>query len=491
MRPLYWAIGSAWLSVLMATSLQAKPAFADTIQDYLVQQVCVDASDTPTAADPTTCPGTARKLRIGEHLPYHKWDMPTQSSLAQISDSYPIADLYGRTRVVSSFFFTRAGTVPYFAPGAPVGPQEGDSAYDIMGTDGNYASILGTYDQGAGWQPFWQNAQCSLSDSWIIAPKNLPTPFGQGQASSTLTASFPQCPTVDRFSTSLTRWNSYPDYLYQSGKRLDTIKSWHFSQNSTNSDAIEVFMYTKEYGKTKWEAWQASSVVSGPNPVAVQRCGVGTNNGVANFGNTTYYLVDCHDWTFIFPAENGGWNPAQFHIDPLYNSVNLLKNTHMQCTDAGGRARPCGTSGNTCRTIAPWNRLGDLNWAYNQTPQAPRQSSNCSLLFSIPTPPSGQSVYQDTQGGLPVGSNFTYGVALRAPLSTGGTHPATVAIHQIDASGTVLSTHSVNVDAQKRYRIFKGDFIRNPAAARFRFEIYVGADNTEYEMTDAWVAPIP
>lgn len=174
---------------------------------------------------PTRPPALVRRENCASASICHitKWDMPTQSSLAQISDSYPIADLYGRTRVVSSFFFTRAGTVPYFAPGAPVGPQEGDSAYDIMGTDGNYASILGTYDQGAGWQPFWQNAQCSLSDSWIIAPKNLPTPFGQGQASSTLTASFPQCPTVDRFSTSLTRWNSYPDYLYQSGKRLDTI----------------------------------------------------------------------------------------------------------------------------------------------------------------------------------------------------------------------------------------------------------------------------
>lgn len=491
MRSLSWAMGTAWLAALMAASLQANPASADTIQDYLVQQVCVDANDTPTAADPITCPGTARKLRIGEHLPYHKWDMPTQSPLAQISDSYPIADLYGRTRVVSNFFFTRAGTVPYFAPGAPTGPQEGDSAYDIIGTDGNYASALGTYDQGAGWQPFWRNAQCNLSDSWIIAPKNQTTPFGQGQASSTLTASFPQCPTVDRFSTSLTRWNNYPDYLYQSGKRLDTIKSWHFSQNSTNSDAIEVFMFTKEYGKTKWEAWQAASVVSGPNPVAVQRCGVGTDNGVAHFGNTTYYLVDCHDWTFIFPAENGGWDPAQFHIDPLYNSVNLLKNTHMQCTDGNGRARSCGTTGNTCRVMPPWERLGDLNWTFNQNPQAPRQSSNCSLLFSIPTSPAGQSVYQDTQGALPAGTKFSYGVALRAPLSTGGTHPAKVAVHQIDASGTVLSTHSVNVGTQKRYRIFKGDFTRNPAAVRFRFEIYVGSINTEHEMTDAWIAPIP
>lgn len=330
MRSLSWAIGTAWLAALMAASLQVNPASADTIQDYLVQQVCVDANDTPTAADPITCPGTARKLRIGEHLPYHKWDMPTQSPLAQISDSYPIADLYGRTRVVS-----------------------------------------------------------------------------------------------------------------------------------------------------------------GPNPVAVQRCGVGTDSGVAHFGNTTYYLVDCHDWTFIFPAENGGWDPAQFHIDPLYNSVNLLKNTHMQCTDGNGRARSCGTTGNTCRVMPPWERLGDLNWTFNQNPQAPRQSSNCSLLFSIPTSPAGQSVYQDTQGALPAGTKFSYGVALRAPLSTGGTHPAKVAVHQIDASGTVLSTHSVNVGAQKRYRIFKGDFTRNPAAVRFRFEIYVGSINTEHEMTEAWIAPIP
>lgn len=417
--------------------------------------------------------------------------MPTQSPLAQISDSYPIADIYGRTRVVSNFFFTRAGTVPYFAPGAPSGPHAGDTAYDIIGTDGNYASILGSYDQGAGWQPFWRNAQCSQSDSWIIAPKNQAIPFGQGQATTNLTAAFPQCPNVDGLSTSLTRWNYYPDYLYQSGKRLNTIKSWHFSQNSTNSDAIEVFMYTKEYGKTKWEAWQAAGVASGPDPVAVQMCGVGTDNGVAHYGNTTYYLVACHDWSFIFPADNGGWDPAQFHIDPLYNSVNLLKNSHMQCTNSAGTARICGTAGNSCQVMAPWNRLGDLNWTFNQNPQSPRQSANCSLLFSIPSPPAGQSVFQDTQGALPAATNFSYGVALRAPDSLGGTHAATLAIYEVDGAGAVVASHSVNVDVQKRYRIFKGDFVKHPAAVWFRFEIYVNAIHTNFEMTDAWVAPIP
>ena len=482
-----------WKMVLAAMLIGGSAVFgapaarADTIQDYLVQQVCTDATTgAVTTEDPVTCPGRARKLLPGEPLPYHKWDQPVQDILGQISDSYPVADIYGRTRVVSNFFFTRAGNVPYFAPG---NPTDGFSAYDMMSTDGYHASIAGTYDQGGGWQPFWRNGQCDLSDSWILAPKGLTVPFGQGQASTTLTASFPQCPTVDRTSTSLTRWNNYANYLYQSGKQLDTIKVWHFSQNSTNSDAIEVFMFTKEYGKTKWEAWQSSAKVSGPNPVAVQRCGVGTNNGAVHFGNTDYYLVDCHDWTYIFPAENNSWDPAQFHIDPLYTRINMLSNTHMQCKNSSGQTRTCGVSGSQCRTIAPWNRIGDLNWAYNQNPQAPRESSNCSLFFSIPSAAVGQSIYQDTDASSTPYSEFTFGAALRAPESAGPTYPLALVVHQLDGSGGVISSAVVNVAAEKAYKFFKGSFVRDPGAQYFRFEVYVQAMNVNYEITDAWIAP--
>lgn len=465
-------------------------AAADTIQDYLVQQVCISpATGAVTAEDPVTCPGRARKLQIGETLPYHKWDMPTQSNLAQISDSYPIADLYGRTRVVQNFYFTRDDAIPVFWPG---NPESGISAYDLAVTDGNYASAAGSYDSGGGWQPFFSNAQCSIADSWITAPKNLEVPFTQGQAITTLTGTFPQCPTVDGFATSLTVWNYYPAYLYQSGKTLNSIKSWHFGGDSLNSNAIEVFLYTKEYGKTRWEAWQSSNERSQPDPVAVERCGVGTTNGVAIFDRTTYYLAACHDWTFIFPAADGGWNPAQFHIDPFYNSINLLKNTHMQCTDQSGRARTCGLQNNRCRTIVPWERFGDLNWAFNQNPQAPRESSNCSLLFSIPTPPTGaQAVYQDTAPIDRAHSDFTFGVALRAPLSSGPTYPLYVIVFELDASGAQLAQHVVNVSAQKNYRIFKGSFTRHPNAYTFRFQINPDAMNTEFEMTDAWIAPKP
>ena len=123
------------------------PAKADTIQDYLIQQVCTDGTGMVTSEDPVTCPTRARKLQPGELLPYHKWDMPQQSNLAQISDSYPVLDIYGRTRVVSTFYFTRDDYVPYFAP---AGPSDGISAYDLGVTDGAYASFAGTYDQGGG-----------------------------------------------------------------------------------------------------------------------------------------------------------------------------------------------------------------------------------------------------------------------------------------------------------------------------------------------------
>lgn len=483
-------LGAMGAALILAASLTFPEAGrADTVSDYLVQQVCIDpATGAATAEDPITCPERARKLQIGEHLPYHKWDMPTQSNLAQISDSYPIPDLLGRNRIAQTFYFTRENAVPTFWPG---NPETGISAYDLLVTDGTYASAAGTYDSGGGWQPFFRNAQCSTADSWILAPKNLSIPFTQGQAVTTLTGGFPQCPTVDGFSQSLTVWNYYPNVPYQSGKTLNTVKSWHFGGPTVDSNAIEVFYLTKEYGKARWEAWQSSEYRSAPDPVSLERCGVGTNNGVNTFGQTTYFLAACHDWTFIFPAENGAWDPSQFHIDPLYNSVNLLRNTHMQCTNANGRARTCGTSNNWCQTMPPWQRYGDLNWTFNQNPQAPRESSNCSLLFSIPSAPNAQSIYQDTAPIDKSYQDYTFGAALRAPLTTGPTYPLYLYIFEISASGAQLASHAVNVNAQKNYRFFEGSFTRHPDTYTFRFQVYVGTSNVEYEMTDAWLAPKP
>lgn len=141
--------------------------------------------------------------------------------------------------------------------------------------------------------------------------------------------------------------------------------------------------------------------------------------------------------------------------------------------------------------MPPWQRIGDLNWGFNQSLQAPRESSNCSLRFSPPSAPVGQSIYQDTHPLNTPYQMFTFGAALKAPwsMSATETYPLSLVVHQINAAGTVVASHSVPVQAGKGYRFFEGDFTRHPNAQRFRFEVYVGVIHKEFEMTDAWIAP--
>ena len=65
----------AFLAICLLLIAPTSHARADTPLDFLVQQVCDDGSGGHTSADPVTCPATARKLKIGESLPYHKWDI--------------------------------------------------------------------------------------------------------------------------------------------------------------------------------------------------------------------------------------------------------------------------------------------------------------------------------------------------------------------------------------------------------------------------------
>lgn len=466
----------------------AAAAAADTPMDYMVQQVCDNGSGGHTSADPITCPSTARKLKIGEGLPYHKWDGPTAATARQISDSYPIAEIGGKFRVVQTFFFDSQGAnfvEPVFDGGAPP-PTYGKTAYDLVGADGSYVAYAGTYDPGRGWQPSFHDSNCSLSDSWLIAPKALTLPFGQGTASSTLQLAAPQCPTVTSFGTALTVWNSYPNVTYESGKTLSSIKAWHFAGNSLNSTGIEEFYYTKQYGKTRWEAW--SSTVSGPNTTVLAHCPTGTSNGVSQYAQTTYYLVDCHDWSNVVASPSGDWDPAaSWHVDPLYYSFNLLKNTHMQCVNGSGIAVDCGAGG-TCQTFAPWQLLGTLALSYDQALQGATTTANCAAKVSAGSVTSGESVYQDVLT-VPTYPNYTFGTALWLPA--GGKASATVTLFQVNAGGTILSQTNVTAKVDANHRFFSGSFARNPSTSWIRFQIYLGVANKVYEFSDAWVAPKP
>lgn len=481
--PLFWKLLACSLIFL------GGPASADTIQDYLVQQVCDNGSGGHTNADPYTCPSTARKLQIGEALPYHKWDGTTAATAAQISDSYPIKDLFGRTRVVQMEYFDSQSSFvnPAFDAGYP-GPP-GLSGYDLLIADGSYVSAAGTYDPGAGWQPLWNTTGCSLSDSWIFAPKALSIPFGQGSQTSTL-GTAPQCPPIGGVNTAYTVWNYYSGYnQYESGKPLNTVKSWHFAGNNVNATSLEVFYFTKQYGKTRWEAWD--STVGAADSNALNRCPTGTTGGSVTYGTTLYYLVDCHDWSNVVASPTGDWDPAaNWHVDPLYNSFNLLKNTHMECTNAGGVPATCN-GGGTCQTISPWNRLGTLNWGYDQTLQGPKATVNCALQISFPNPWNGESVYQDQNIGSGY-SNYSFGAALWLPGAGSGTATAYVTVFQLNASGGIVSQHNVGpVTVTSRPKFFQGSFTKAAATTKIRFQIYPQTQNAIYEFTESWVAPIP
>src|SRR5262249_49641652 len=82
--------------------------------------------------------------------------------------------------------------------------------------------------------------------------------------------------------TSPTTWHLYRSLCYDSGKCLPSLVTWH---NTSDNSAREVDVYTKPYGRTRWEAWSCEA---------------------ANCS-----MMDHRDWSFYRgPIPDGGWYPA-------------------------------------------------------------------------------------------------------------------------------------------------------------------------------------
>ena len=160
----------------------------------------------------------------------------------------------------------------------------------------------------------------------------------------------------------------------------------------------------------------------------------------------------------------------------------------MQCTNNSGASGQCGAS-YSCGTILPWNRTGNLNWGYDQNVQAPNSSSNCALILSIPDGPNGQSVYQDVTS-IPSGySTYSFGAALWT--LNGSALGATVAVDEIDNSGSVIAQHGASATVTRQRRYIQGTFSISSATKALRFEIRPTSTSYTYEFTEAWIAPQP
>jgi hypothetical protein len=318
-------------------------ATPETIRDFMIQNVCLDAAGavlvgrSPADNDPACA--AERDLRPGERLPYHKHDHPSPDQRAgapsgyQRQDSVPVETAGFGTVVEHSFDF-----------GDGAGRRFG--VFDT-GSDGGDALILSpgivsigaTEDGGAGFQLFVGECTgpvgpAALTHSWIVVEYDpgRPAPLAGDTIArlNDLTSGHQDtCPS--RFNPAFTRWRVVPfRYRAVPGQgapiTLTTLISEHYGgANPATADHVERFYFTRELGATRWERWQNANGNArlGAAKIAEMAAGFARSgrcsapempNGGAT-GGATMLLLDCREWTRIEPPADLAGDRPGFFID--------------------------------------------------------------------------------------------------------------------------------------------------------------------------------
>lgn len=328
------------LAAVALAVLALSPGQASTpeVLDFLIQDVCIDASGNAVAGDPATCK-TRRDLKPLERSPYLRTDNEAGRLYLAIT-SHPVlapdpSRRLPRVAVPKEFGGDDASTafrdLDPCAPGI-CAPRFRDG-YDILEAEGRLVSIVGTSDPALNDQVFWR-AGCSgglenpanMEDSWLVFPTDIITrPTGSALARLQITQGS-RCPWF--FNDAHTEWQMLPQKVtFTTGKTLAAIRSDHFGgRTPARADHLERFYFTREYGFTRWERWEAGAVnvkAHGCNGTTVQ-----VRDGVQ------FRRTDCRDFTHVVPQ-------AVFFLPdvlgppwPLNGAPNLVANG----TFAAGRS---------------------------------------------------------------------------------------------------------------------------------------------------------
>jgi hypothetical protein len=336
--------------LVVAAGGAPRPAIGETvpataaIRDFMIQDVCLDASGVPLLGRSPIDDGAActshRDLRPGERLPYHKHDHPSPDQLAAVSqgyqrhDSFPVETAGLGTVVEHSFDF-----------GAGEGRRFG--VFDTNGDGGDIAilspgtvSIGVTEDGGSGFGGFglWvgqchgQVTAAALTHSWIVAEFD---PDGRGPLQGETVAHLnglpvgrqDTCPA--RFNAAFTTWRVVP-FRYRAAPgqgapiTLTTLISEHYGGGErATADHVERFYFTRELGGTRWERWQNTVGNAGLSAAKVAETATwfaGTGRCSAPempAGGATFLLVDCREWTRIVPPVDPAGDPPSFFVTAI------------------------------------------------------------------------------------------------------------------------------------------------------------------------------
>lgn len=337
------AIGWA-ASFALVSACSARTPENGSLTDYLIQDVCVDATDKAIPNDPATCL-RKRNLTVGEGLPYilTDYDRPTGQTF-QATGSIPVRGMNGKPLVLILKSLEGSFRSDYTFNFRP----ERD-AFDLIDvTSSKYASIIRTFDGGCSDQVFSHDgSRASLADragGWILFPLgSAPSAWPRVQSVNHVTYRMPLSDRGeacrDNHAGGLTRWGSPTLTEFESGKSLSAIRSDHFASANLDQteNSLERNYFTREYGLTRWEAWQTlaycqktlgvSSSSCRPEDPAnpwFGRCTILKEEttghaGLAIFGGQSWVRVMCRDQTHFIALRT----PQKFLNDMIANGSGL------------------------------------------------------------------------------------------------------------------------------------------------------------------------
>lgn len=261
----------------------------DTIYDYMVMDVCVDASNrvirglTPADAQCTRHrdiePGEPVAYELHNFRPHARGCALLLGTIAKVN--LPV-DKAGVTRIVSSYNHNLGAEC---ADGVATRASNGGG--DLAG-----GASVQWYDRGFGyimgsWSPValssFVGPLCSASPStsirfargWVIGPAAPPAQarvYGYVSLASALETGPPSlatpCPPLNH--AGFTTWVR-DTFTFTSGLALDAIMSEHFSQTSDIGDApgeaeqVERTYWTRAFGLSRWEKWARDDWVNPRN----------------------------------------------------------------------------------------------------------------------------------------------------------------------------------------------------------------------------------
>jgi hypothetical protein len=448
---------------------------SDELNDFYLQDVCLNNSGQPMATDPYACGAgvSQRNMQLDEAVLFLRHDQPVAGRPYgfQMGSSVPFRLASGAVGVLHVFdfggFVERNVTIAFrefnrvgaFSATSPIANSTIDG-YDLLERNGAFASYIGTCDYN-GVQPFvhWSAGPgtCVADDAWLLWDQS---DIASDGATRAAVASLRIAPTTcpgDFMDSAYTSWRMQ-DVTFSSAKTMRSLVSTHYGGASiAGAQAFERFYYTKPYGRTRWEAWRRGGTVGG-------NC----NGATSEDG---FVRVDCRDWSFGVADPDDGQQPLSWPVDTRLGRGNLLTN---------------GDFGAGTAFLGPWNRIDDVHTNRSIVQEGEvfgdLHSGNHVLALNW-VGIGGNSIYQDVpRGPIPAGAPISFGARM---WSSQAAAPVTLRVYQLRGNGSVVSFHDVSVALGGARNRYSGWFSAHPEASVFRFEMYLGQAAVAYYLDDA------